>query len=60
MTNPAIKYGAVVTVAIFFAGWLTGMGGSPLPNLMFSVLMGIFAAGLYALAKKMTGGDSRD
>ena len=39
----SIIYGAVVAVVIFFVGWSTGMGGSVLPNFVFSVLMGILA-----------------
>lgn len=40
----AAIYGAVVFVAIFFVGWITGLGGSFLPNLGFSFLMGLLAA----------------
>ena len=39
----SIIYGAVVGVVIFFIGWSTGLGGSVLPNFIFSVLMGILA-----------------
>ena len=39
----SIIYGAVVGVVIFFVGWSTGLGGSVLPNFIFSVLMGILA-----------------
>jgi energy-coupling factor transporter transmembrane protein EcfT len=39
----SIIYGAVVGVVIFFVGWSTGMGGSVIPNFVFSVLMGILA-----------------
>ena len=39
----SIIYGAVVAVVIFFVGWSTGMGGSVIPNFVFSVLMGILA-----------------
>ena len=51
----AAIYGAVVTVAIFFVGWSTGMGGSILPNLLFSVLMGVFAAFCFVGAKWLGG-----
>ena len=52
MKSAAVKYGLVVAAALFVMGWLTGMGGSPLPNLLFSLAMGVFAAGLYALVQK--------
>ena len=39
----SIIYGAVAGVVIFFVGWSTGLGGSALPNFIFSVLMGILA-----------------
>lgn len=50
MMRQALIYGAVVFVAIFFVGWSTGMGGSPLPNFLFSVAMGVFAGLCYVLA----------
>lgn len=53
--TPAVKYGAVVAIAIFFVGYVTGLGGSWLPNLGFSVLMGVFAAGCYTLVIKLAG-----
>ena len=56
MRRQAVKYGAVAGVAIFAVGWITGMGGSLLPNLIFSVLMGIFAAICYVLAVRIGGG----
>ena len=37
----SIIYGAVVGVVIFFVGWSTGLGGSLMPNFIFSVVMGI-------------------
>ena len=48
MTQPA-KYGLIVFAAVFFVGWITGMGGAPILNFLFSVLMGLFAGGIYAL-----------
>jgi hypothetical protein len=33
----------VVGVVIFFVGWSTGLGGSLMPNFIFSVVMGILA-----------------
>ena len=47
MTRQPIIYGAVVFAAIFFVGWITGMGGSFLPNLGFSALMGLLAGGIF-------------
>ena len=54
MTNDPLKYGLVVFAAIFFVGWSTGMGGSFLPNLGFSILMGILAGGCFLLVQKYT------
>ena len=45
-------YGAVVAVAVFFVGLTTGMGGGFVPNLVFSALMGLFAAACFAAVKK--------
>ena len=53
--HPAIKYGAVAAGAIFFAGWSTGLGGSLVPNLVFSVLMGVFAGLCYLGALWLSG-----
>lgn len=55
MTRQPIIYGAVVFAAIFFVGWSTGMGGTFLPNLLFSLVMGVLAAGLFALILKWRG-----
>ena len=41
--SQSIIYGAVVGVVIFFVGWSTGLGGSLMPNFIFSVVMGILA-----------------
>ena len=48
--NPAQKYGLVTFGAIFFVGWITGLGGSLLPNLVFSALMGGLASVCYVIA----------
>ncbi len=45
-------YGAVVAAAVFFIGFTTGMGGSLIADLIFSALMGVFAAVLFAAVKK--------
>lgn len=45
-------YGIVVAVAVFFVGWSTGMGGSFLPNLIFSILVGGFAVIAVTVAMK--------
>ena len=47
-------YGAVVGVVIFFVGWSTGLGGSVLPNFIFSVLMGILAMIIIRIFTKFT------
>ena len=39
----SIIYGVMVGVVIFFVGWSTGLGGSLMPNFIFSVVMGILA-----------------
>ena len=44
LTRQPLIYGAVVFAAIFFVGWVTGMGGSFGPNLVYSLLVGGFAA----------------
>jgi hypothetical protein len=49
----AITYGLITTVAIFFVGWSTGMGGSFWPNVMFSIIMGLFAFVVFGLVKKI-------
>ena len=50
----SILYGAVVGVVIFFVGWSTGLGGSVLPNFIFSVLMGILAMIIIRIFTKFT------
>ena len=50
----SIIYGAVVGVVIFFVGWSTGLGGSVLPNFIFSVLMGILAIIIIRIFTKFT------
>ena len=52
MTQSAI-YGVVVAVAVFFVGASTGMGGSLVPNLAFSALMGILAAVLFSFVTRL-------
>lgn len=47
-----IIYGLIAAIAIFFVGWSTGMGGSFLPNAIFSILMGLFAMVAFGLIKK--------
>jgi hypothetical protein len=50
-----IKYGVAVFFAIFFVGWTTGMGGSFLPNVGFSAVMGVAASYLFRALKKYSG-----
>lgn len=52
MAGKSLIYGTIVFVAIFFVGWITGMGGSFLPNLLFSILMGVFAAICFVVVTK--------
>ena len=47
----AATYGAIVFACVFFVGWITGMGGSFLPNLIFSLL----GFGLFFMAKRLSG-----
>ena len=47
-----VKYGLVVFVALLFVGWITGMGGSLVPNLVFSAAMGVMAGGCFWLVVK--------
>ena len=53
--HPALKYGGVVAVAVYFVGEVTGLGGSFVPNLVFSVAMGALAAVCYLGAMKLSG-----
>ena len=48
----AAIYGACVALAVFFVGYTTWMGGSLIPNLVFSALMGVLAAVLFTAVKK--------
>jgi len=48
----SIIYGAVVGVVIFFVGWSTGLGGSLMPNFIFSVVMGILAMAVIRIFTK--------
>ncbi len=50
-----ITYGLITFVAIFLIGALTGMGGSLVPNLIFSAAMGVFAAVCFVVAKRLAG-----
>lgn len=43
MMRQAMIYGAIMAAAVFFVGWSTGMGGSNIANLAFSLAMGVFA-----------------
>lgn len=52
MIRQSAIYGAVVAIAVFFIGVTTGMGGATAFDLIFSALMGVFAAVLFAAVKK--------
>lgn len=54
-----ITYGLVVFAAIWFVGWITGMGGSFLPNLVFSLAVGVLAAVCFWLVAKLTRGPEK-
>jgi hypothetical protein len=47
-----IIYGLVLATALFFAGWLTGMGGPFWVNLFSSIFLGAAAAVSLAFIKK--------
>ncbi len=55
MNRQPLIYGVVVFAAIFFVGWITGMGGSFLPNLVFSILMGFLAEFCFWLVQRYSG-----
>ena len=57
--NSAVKYGGVVAIALFLSGWVTGLAGSFLPNLLFSLVMGVFAGCLFALVQKFAAKQPR-
>ena len=50
-----VTYGAVTAIAVFMVGWVTGMGGSFVPNLVFSAVMGVFAAVLFRYVRRRFG-----
>ena len=50
-----VTYGLVVFVAIWFVGWITGMGGAFVPNLVFSLAVGVLAAVCFWLVSKFAG-----
>lgn len=52
MKRQPFIYGATVFASILFVGWITGMGGSFLPNLLFSAVMGVLAAICFSLVLK--------
>jgi len=52
----AAIYGTVMAFALFIVGWITGLGGAVIPNLLFSALMGLLAAVLFRLVLKFRGG----
>lgn len=51
----AAIYGVVVALALFFVGWITGMGGAFWANLAFSLAMGALAAVLFLAVKRYGG-----
>jgi len=55
MNRQPITYGLIVFAAIWFVGWSTGMGGSFLPNLVFSAAVGVLAGVCFWLVTKFAG-----
>lgn len=55
MTRQPLIYGATVFACVFFVGWITGMGGSFGPNLVFSLAMGALAGFCFFLIQKFVG-----
>lgn len=53
--HPAIKYGAAAGAAVWFIGWITGLGGAFMTNLAFSCAMGAFASLCYLGALWLSG-----
>ena len=56
-----VIYGLVMAGALFFVGFITGMGGSLVPNFLFSVAMGALAGAAYGglrwyFRRKQAGG----
>lgn len=54
MALKSLTYGAVVFAAVFFVGWITGLGGSFIPNLGFSILMGLLAAICFSVFTRLS------
>lgn len=52
-----VKYGIVVFLAVFFVGWSTGIGGTLIPNIGFSIIMGLLAAVLFRWIKSRSQPD---
>jgi hypothetical protein len=51
--NPFILiYGSAIFVILFIAGWITGMGGSLLANIIGSLVLAVSAAVSFALIRK--------
>ena len=55
LVRKAGVYGAVTGVAVFAVGWITGMGGGFVANLVFGALMGLFSAACFAIAVRIGG-----
>ena len=56
MAYKSLTYGAVVFAGVFFVGWITGLGGSFFPNLVFSILMGLLAAICFSVFTRFGNG----
>ena len=55
MIPQPVTYGLVVFAAVFFVGWVTGMGGDFGPNLAFSAGVGVFGGVCFVIAKRIGG-----
>ena len=55
LLRKAAVYGAVTGGAVFAVGWVTGMGGGFLSNIVFGALMGVFAAVCFGIAVRIGG-----
>lgn len=48
-----VQYGLVVAIVVIFVGWVTGMGGGLISNILFGALMGLFAAICFTVATRI-------
>ena len=58
--HPAISYGLLTGGAVWFVGWITGLGGPFMTNLAFACAMGAFASLCYLGALWFSGQNKDD